>query len=73
MQNPNSFEQDRTLGRTYVEYGERKSRLYPENETRNLGRLCPMCEAVFPLKLENNLQAPPHKNQLNHQVAYPLI
>ena len=51
MQNPNSFEQDRTLGRTYVEYGERKSGLDPENEARNLGRLCPMCEAVFPVSV----------------------
>ena len=49
--NANSFEQDRTLGRTYVEYSDRKSGLEPENDSRNSGRLCPMCEAVFPVSV----------------------
>ena len=49
---PNSIEQDRTLGRTFVDYGDRKSGLELEPES-NSGRLCPMCEAVFPNSVSN--------------------
>ena len=48
FQNLASFEQDRTLGRTYVERTDAKPGHEPETETRSSGRLCPMCEAVFP-------------------------
>ena len=47
-----SMEQDRTLGRTYVDYTDRKSGQEPEPD-RNSGRLCPMCEAVFPVSVSN--------------------
>jgi hypothetical protein len=49
---PNSIEQDRTLGRTFVDYGDRKSGIELEPES-NSGRLCPMCEAVFPNSVSN--------------------
>ena len=48
FQNMASFEQDRTLGRTYVERTDPKQGHEPEAEARSPGRLCPMCEAVFP-------------------------
>ena len=49
LQNLTSFEQDRTLGRTFVERTDPKPGHEPETESvRSPGRLCPMCEAVFP-------------------------
>jgi len=52
-QNMVSFEQDRTLGRTFVESANPKLGLEVEMEERNSGRLCPMCEAVFPVSVSS--------------------
>jgi hypothetical protein len=48
------MEQDRTLGRTFVDYSGYEKRQWSEPELDAAsGRLCPMCEAVFPNSTSN--------------------